>query len=110
MTDQTRVLVGTLLDEETTFSFAELCRSCGLEARELISMVEEGHLQPSGDAPENWHFPAPALRRVRTALWLQHELEINLPGAALALSLLDELQDLRSRVHALEYQLATEWR
>jgi chaperone modulatory protein CbpM len=110
MTDKTTVIVGTLLDEETSFSFAELCRSCGLEARELISMVEEGLLQPRGDAPENWHFPAPALRRLRTALWLQHELEINLPGTALALTLLDEVQDLRGRVQALEYQLTKEWR
>jgi len=70
--------------------------------------VEEGLLQPSGDAPENWHFPAPALHRLRTALWLQQELEINLPGAALSLSLLDELQDLRARVRALEYLLAKE--
>ncbi|HLQ24265.1 MAG TPA: chaperone modulator CbpM [Acidiferrobacterales bacterium] len=108
MTDKTTVIIGTVLDEETSLSFTELCRSCGLQASELVSMVEEGLLQPSGDAPENWHFPAPALRRLRTALWLQHELEINLPGAALTLSLLDELQVLRARVRALEYLLAKE--
>jgi hypothetical protein len=33
---------------------------------------------------------------VRRALRLQHDLELNLPGAALALELLDEIERLRA--------------
>ncbi len=104
MTDQIPV-VGTLLDDQITFSFAELCRCCGLQSSELIAIVEEGLLHPQGGGlPEHWHFPAPALRRLRTILRLHRELEIDLPGAALALTLLEELQELRARIRALEYQ------
>jgi chaperone modulatory protein CbpM len=35
------------------------------------------------------------LRRARTALRLQRDLEINLPGVALALELMEELERLR---------------
>jgi chaperone modulatory protein CbpM len=42
-----------------------------------------------------WRFSGTALRRARTALRLQRDLEINLPGVALALELLEEIDKLR---------------
>jgi len=42
MTDKTTVITGALLDQETSLSVAELCRSCRMQAGELISTVEEG--------------------------------------------------------------------
>ncbi|MBP1152859.1 hypothetical protein JOD69_004728 [Methylocaldum sp. RMAD-M] len=45
----------------------------------------------------NWQFNTAALRRLQTALHLQRDLGVNLPGAALALDLLEELEALRRR-------------
>jgi chaperone modulatory protein CbpM len=42
------------------------------------------------------------LQRARVALRLQNDLDVNLAGAALALELLDELDELRARVQRLE--------
>ncbi|MBT9477058.1 MAG: MerR family transcriptional regulator, partial [Polaromonas sp.] len=42
------------------------------------------------------------LQRARVALRLQTDLDVNLAGAALALELLDELDELRARVQRLE--------
>lgn len=96
------VISGVILDETITLGFEEVCRTCGLEAEELIAMVEEGLLEPRGAAPHAWRFPAAALYRARTAHRLQRDLRINLAGAALALELLDELRELRARIRVLE--------
>lgn len=105
MAEQTRIVVATVLDEDTPLSLEELCRSVALEERELVALVEEGVLEPAGADPRHWRFPATALRRVRTAVVLQRELEVNLAGAALALDLLDEVERLRSRLRVLEQTL-----
>jgi len=42
-----------------------------------------------------WRFTYTEIRRVQTAVRLQRDLRINLPGCALALDLLDELEELR---------------
>ncbi|WP_293469970.1 chaperone modulator CbpM [Polaromonas sp.] len=42
------------------------------------------------------------MQRARVALRLQTDLDVNLAGAALALELLDELDELRARVQRLE--------
>jgi len=38
------------------------------------------------------------LQRARTALRLTHDLELNAPGAALVLDLLDQIDTLRARL------------
>ncbi|MCL1979839.1 MAG: MerR family transcriptional regulator, partial [Proteobacteria bacterium] len=40
-------------------------------------------------------FTAIAIKRVQTTMRLQRDLRINLPGCALALDLLEELEELR---------------
>lgn len=97
------VVIGTVVEEDVTYSFAELCERCALSRDELLAMVQEGLLQPYGPAPDEWVFPGADLRRLRDALLLQRRMEVNLPGVALALDLLDEVRRLRARVEALEY-------
>jgi chaperone modulatory protein CbpM len=72
----------------------ELCRLCAVDRTFIIELVEEGVLEVIELAPE-WRFSGTALRRARTASRLQRDLRINLPGVALALELLDELEHLR---------------
>ncbi len=97
------MIIGTVVEEEVTYSFAELCERCEMPPEELIAMVQEGMLEPHGETPEEWVFPGSALRRLRAALLLQRRMEVNLPGVALALDLLDELRRLRAQVEALEH-------
>lgn len=92
------IINGVILDETVTFSFEEMCHTCGIEAEELIAMVEEGLLEPHGATPQVWRFPAASLSRALTACRLQRDLHINLAGAALVLELLEELRELRARL------------
>ena len=88
-------LSGTLLDDGCEYSLGELCRICGVTAENVIEMVAEGILEPSGDDPAQWRFCGPSVVRIRIVLHLQRDLRVNLPGAALALDLMDELEELR---------------
>jgi chaperone modulatory protein CbpM len=92
-------LEGILLDDHIQLDLVQLCEVCGVSAERVIEMVSEGVVEPLGSEPHRWCFTGTAVTRVRIALRLQQDLEVNLPGAALALDLLDELQELRQRLH-----------
>ncbi|WP_303905294.1 chaperone modulator CbpM [Thiohalomonas denitrificans] len=102
---QRKNLTVTVLEEEDRLTFGEVCRACDVSAEYVIQLVDEGLLEPLGEEPIQWSFSATVVQRVRTARRLQQDMEINLPGIALALDLLDEVQGLRNRVRALEQRL-----
>ena len=85
------VLRGTLLDEEVGFTLGQLCQACRLHSEVIITMVEEGILDPEGEEPETWQFPGTCVTQVRIVVRLQRDLGINLAGAAVVLDLLDRL-------------------
>ena len=66
-----------------------------------MSWVSEGVLEPIGEAPTEWRFAGQSLRRARLALSLTRDLELNPPGVALALDLLDEIAALQARLQRL---------
>lgn len=104
----TRIIDPELLDERLRFTLHDMCRICGVHAEFLMDLVEEGVIapQPPGRRrgarrapvrPVEWHFDGFAVVRVQRAVRLQEDLGVNLPGVALALELLDELETLRRR-------------
>ena len=96
------VATGSVIGEDREIPLAQLCRSCGVSVEVVVSMVEEGILEPAGTRPGRWRFSADSVRRARTAVRLQRELDLNLAGAALAVDLLDRVERLRARVRTLE--------
>jgi chaperone modulatory protein CbpM len=95
-------ITSLILEEQTGLSLDDLCRACEAEAERIMELVHEGVLAPAGTAPGEWRFSGLHLQRARVALRLQNDLDVNLAGAALALELLDELDELRARVQRLE--------
>lgn len=93
---------GAILEEELSFTLAELTGACRVHAEMVVALVEEGVLDPQGEDPLQWRFSGVNLRRARMALRLQRDLGLNLSGAALALELMDEIDALRARLAALE--------
>lgn len=87
-----------LLDEHIRFTLVELCAACRISADDALEVVAEGILDPEGADPAQWRFGAADLRRLQTALRLQRDLRVNLPGAALALQLMEELEALRGQL------------
>lgn len=92
------VVAGTLMDETVQFSLVELCECAKTTQEQVIAMVEEGLLEPEGASIHTWRFDTRALKRVQIAIRLQHDLGVNLPGSALVLDLLEEMEALRRRM------------
>lgn len=95
-------LSGQILDVEMEVTLVQLCRSCGVQGEIVEAMVEQGILEPSGQRRSHWSFPASSLRRTRVTLHLQRDLGVNLAGAALALDLLDRIEELNARLRAMD--------
>ncbi len=95
MTESQNYIQGMVLNEETFCTLADLCRFCGVHAEVIHSMIDEGVITPEGYSPREWRFTFVAIKRVQTALRLHNDLRVNLPGCALALDLLDEIEELR---------------
>lgn len=74
----------------------DLSRSCRCSVELIVTLVHEGVIEPQGDAPQGWRFGGEALLRVRRAVRLVNDLEVNPPGVALALDLLDEIARLEA--------------
>lgn len=122
MSDESRTPVqGPVVEEQIEFTLVELSRACGADEEQITALIVEGVIEPIGAhdaagaagrgaganpvAPEaaraQWRFSGSALRRVRRAMSLSRDLEVNPPGVALALDLLDEIDALRATLHRL---------
>ncbi|MDD3617945.1 MAG: chaperone modulator CbpM [Desulfobulbaceae bacterium] len=95
MTNEIIILNGTILDEETEFSLLEICSICTVPAELVRDMVDEGLINPKGSGPKHWRFTSLEIRRIKRTVRLHRDLGINIPGCALVLELLDELEELR---------------
>ena len=91
-----------LIDEQTTFTLADLCRSCAIEAELIEDLVEQGILEPTGRRGRHLCFPSSSLKRTRITLHLQRDLGVNLAGAALALDLLERIEVLDAQLRAIK--------
>lgn len=90
-----------IVEETIELSLEDLCRTCSAHSEIIAELVDEGVLEAVGMTPPDWRFDGRNLRRARIALRLQRDLGVNPAGAALALQLMEEIEALRSRLHAI---------
>ena len=97
-----QLLSGEIMEEDMEMTLAELCRSCDLAEAQVMELVEHGVVEPQGSKPVHWRFRGTSIRRIRRAQRLERDLGVNTAGAALALDLLEELEELRTRLARFE--------
>lgn len=95
-------LAPELLDDELELSLEEFCEACSGSTRWVIELVEEGVIQPVDESAGDWRFTGTSLTRAVVAMRLRRDLDVNTPGIALALDLIEELRELRQRLSRLE--------
>ena len=92
--------------EASTFSIRDICEREHVTADVVIDMVNYGIVEPEPtetfNLPSKWEFSAASLFRLKRALRLQHDLDINLPGLALVNDLLEEVEQLRRQLTNVE--------
>jgi chaperone modulatory protein CbpM len=96
---RTGALRGHVVEEELALTTVELSRAANADEAHIELWVSEGVLQPSGGTSrEHWRFSGRALSRVRVAMRLSRDLDVNSPGVALALDLLDQIDSLETQL------------
>ena len=85
---------GELVNLRGTYSLGELCAICGIDSAVASEMTRHGLLVPLAEAKEP-RFSEIDLLRSQKALRLRQDLDIDWPGLALVLDLLEEMQRLR---------------
>ena len=98
MSEQLPPLSGPIFDETTQVTIVELCQICGVDHDTVIELIEEGILEPTTGQQGERTFAYTCVRRTRTVMHLQRDLGLNLAGAALALDLLDRIDELRNQL------------
>ena len=94
----TTLIHGSVVDDDTELTLVELCQACSVHEEDVRIWVSEGVLHPSAEPGQPMRFRGASLRRARVAVRLTRDLEVNTAGIALALDLLDEIAELRTRL------------
>jgi chaperone modulatory protein CbpM len=95
------MLTGAIFDDSAVLSLKDLSRMCSVDERHIVEFVEEGVLNVI-EVRSEWHFSGDALRRARLAVRLERDLELNLAGVALAVELIEEIEQLRRQLKSRE--------
>ena len=98
-TNRSVLLEGVVVEEQPHLSVTEICQACSITHTHIEEWVAEGVIQPQGSSQSEWRFTGHALRRAKIASRLVRDLEVNTPGVALALDLLEEIEALRKQLN-----------
>lgn len=90
-------LTGSIFDDTTEITIIELCQVCSVDTQLIEELISEGIIEPIGPG-EAGRVPYSAVRRTHTVVHLQRDLGVNLAGAALALELLDKIEQLKAQL------------
>lgn len=91
--------------EDVSLSLEEVCEICEIQAAMMREMIAYEIIEPRGSVPEEWLFDMAQLKRLRTALRLQRDFELNLAGISLVLHLLEQMDDMRAKTTLLDKHL-----
>ncbi|MEX1665958.1 chaperone modulator CbpM [Zhongshania arctica] len=86
-------------------NFDELCRTAELPEHFVLEIVEHGIVEPHGDSPDQWVFSTHMVMQTKKAVRLHQDLQIDWSGIALAISLLEEIEQLRIENDKLKQRL-----
>ena len=99
-----KAMSGTIFDESTEITVVELCEICSVDQRTIDALIAEGILEPgpggndAKDDSSDTRLPYSSVRVTSTVIRLQRDLGVNLAGAALALDLLQQIEQLRTKL------------
>ena len=100
--DKQMIITGVLVDEDSTVSFVDICQHYDIPEDMLLDMIEHGLVQQASATSKMIQIHKGTLSRIQSARRLQSDLGINVPGAVLALELLDQLEKIRHELQILK--------
>lgn len=92
------VVHAELVDTATLCTIEELCLACSVDANWIAELIEHGVIEPIGEVGADLRFTSLSIVRIAKAKRLQRDLNLNPPGLAVVLDLLDGIDDLRTQL------------
>ena len=92
------VVRAELVDTAALCTVDELCLACNVDANWIAELVEHGVIEPIGQDKSDRRFTSLTIVRVAKAKRLERDLNLNPPGVAIVLDLLDEIDNLRAQL------------
>jgi chaperone modulatory protein CbpM len=83
-------------------SLSELCANFDISPEFIRELIAFEIIQTAQEAAEQRLFNMLELQRIKRAIRLQRDLEVNFAGIAVILDLLDELEELRRKSQLFE--------
>jgi chaperone modulatory protein CbpM len=94
-------------DKQLTYlSFTEFCLQTGAAEDTVVEIIEQGIVAPIGASPGEWLFSPAMLILTKKAVRLHRDLNVDWAGIALAIELLDEVEQLREENRYLQRRLS----
>ncbi|MDW3094627.1 MAG: chaperone modulator CbpM [Gammaproteobacteria bacterium] len=87
------------MNSNIIYTSNSICSYYGINKDVLSDMVLWGIASPSGCSPDTWFFNQSDYDKIGRAYRFHRDLEINIPGAAMILELLSELDKVRIEIH-----------
>jgi chaperone modulatory protein CbpM len=96
-----------MTDPQATYlSFTEVCLQTGVAEDTVVEIIEQGIVEPMGTSPGEWLFSPAMLIVTKKAVRLHRDLAVDWAGIALAIELLDEVEQLREKNRYLQRRLS----
>lgn len=95
------VFTTVVVTENTTFSLTEVCEHFHIPRDLLAEIIDQGLLANQTTDLDKIMLDQQALHRLEIAFRLHRDLDLNLPGVALALELLEQMDKMRDELEIL---------
>lgn len=87
-------------------SVEQFCNTVPLPKEHLRDIVDLGIINPEGNQPDKWQFDVDMVCCARRASQLRQQLEVDWPGIAVAMQLLDQIDQLKNENQNLRQRLS----
>ena len=98
MTEDKTQWIEINLKEQSQCTIVELSNHLNITVYTIIEWVEEGILEPHDYNSDDWVFSMDDIARAKRAARLQQDLSINTAGVALALELMQRIDELENKL------------
>lgn len=82
-----------------------ICQAACVSESCLIEIVEHGIVEPKGECLSDWMFDLQAISLVRKAIRIQRDFELDWSATALAIDLLEKIEQLNAENEYLRQHL-----
>lgn len=105
MTRNSDTQIEIIFNQELTYTLGELCEICEVHVDRINEIIDYGIIASREATPNQWRFSYGEMEILQKVLRLERDLDINMPGIAMTLDLLEQVEVLRKQVDLLEHQL-----